>query len=46
MAAMGARVAVIGGGISGLTCAVRLNQLGIKDVTVFDTGKSLAQSLA
>ena len=32
-------VAVIGGGISGLVTAVRLGQLGITDVTVFDTGK-------
>jgi predicted NAD/FAD-dependent oxidoreductase len=32
------RVAVIGGGISGLSCAARLRALGI-DATVFDTGK-------
>jgi len=33
-----ASVAVIGGGISGLACAGRLNQLGIKNVTVYDGG--------
>ena len=32
------RVAVIGGGISGLACGRRLQQLGI-DATIFDTGK-------
>lgn len=31
-------VAIIGGGISGLVCAIRLNQLGFSRVTVFDTG--------
>ena len=31
-------VAIIGGGISGLSCAKRLQSLGI-DATVFDTGK-------
>ena len=34
----GISVAVIGGGISGLVCANRLAQLGIKETTVFDTG--------
>lgn len=33
-------VAIIGGGISGLVCAIRLNQLGFSRVTVFDTGTS------
>ncbi|KAK7500438.1 hypothetical protein BaRGS_00008345, partial [Batillaria attramentaria] len=33
------RVAVVGGGISGLVCAARLGQLGVSDVTVFDTGQ-------
>ncbi|XP_033752830.1 renalase-like [Pecten maximus] len=40
--ATGPSVAVVGGGISGLVCAVRLNQLGIRNVTVFDTGKHAA----
>jgi len=31
-------VAIIGGGISGLVCGARLNQLGINKTTVFDTG--------
>lgn len=31
-------VAVIGGGVSGLVCAIRLGQLGFSKVTVFDTG--------
>ena len=31
-------VAVVGAGISGLVCAARLGQLGVSDVTVFDTG--------
>lgn len=35
-------VAIIGGGISGLVCAIRLNQLGFSRVTVFDTGKRAA----
>ena len=35
---MSGRVAVVGGGISGLACAARLGQLGVSDVTVFDTG--------
>lgn len=35
-----ASVAIIGGGISGLVCSIRLNQLGFKKVTVFDTGKN------
>ena len=30
---------MIGGGIAGLTCAIRLRQLGIQDVVVFDTGR-------
>jgi NAD(P)-binding Rossmann-like domain len=34
----GPRVAIVGGGISGLSCARRLQTLGI-DATVFDTGK-------
>ena len=34
-------VAVIGGGVAGLVCAARLGQLGIKNVTVFDTGIKL-----
>lgn len=34
-------VAIIGGGISGLVCAIRLNQLGVSRVTVFDTGTSI-----
>ena len=34
-------VAVIGGGVAGLVCAARLGQLGIKNVTVFDTGIEL-----
>ncbi|CAL1535113.1 unnamed protein product [Lymnaea stagnalis] len=33
------KIAVIGGGIAGLTCATRLKQLGLQTVTVFDTGK-------
>ncbi|XP_076450145.1 LOW QUALITY PROTEIN: renalase-like [Babylonia areolata] len=36
---MPGRVAVVGGGISGLVCAARLGQLGVSDVTVFDTGR-------
>ncbi|XP_060083453.1 renalase-like [Ylistrum balloti] len=40
--ATGPSVAVVGGGISGLVCAVRLTQLGIQNVTVFDTGKHAA----
>jgi len=32
-------VAIVGGGISGLVCAGRLNQLGLKNVTVFDGGR-------
>ena len=32
-------VAIIGGGISGLVCGGHLKQLGISDVTIFDTGK-------
>lgn len=39
-AASNRSVAVIGGGISGLVCANRLQQLGITNVTVFDTGKN------
>ncbi|XP_064633871.1 renalase-like [Lineus longissimus] len=35
----GPRVAIVGGGISGLVCGARLGQLGLKDVTVFDTGR-------
>ena len=31
-------VAIIGGGISGLTCGARLAQLGVSQATVFDTG--------
>jgi len=31
-------VAIIGGGISGLTCGARLAQLGVAEATVFDTG--------
>lgn len=31
-------IAIIGGGISGLTCGARLAQLGVRDATVFDTG--------
>ena len=34
-------VAIIGGGISGLVCAGRLKQLGINNVTVYDTGISI-----
>jgi len=33
------KIAIIGGGISGLSCARRLKELGCNDVTVFDTGK-------
>jgi predicted NAD/FAD-dependent oxidoreductase len=32
-------VAIVGGGISGLSCARRLAELGVKEVVVFDTGK-------
>ncbi|KAH3886502.1 renalase-like [Dreissena polymorpha] len=32
-------VAIIGGGVAGLVCANRLQQLGISQSTVFDTGK-------
>ncbi|XP_062573830.1 uncharacterized protein LOC134235697 isoform X2 [Saccostrea cucullata] len=35
-------IAIIGGGISGLVCAIRLGQLGFSKVTVFDTGKRAA----
>ena len=34
-------VAVVGGGISGLCCALRLQELGIR-ATVFDTGNHAA----
>ncbi|XP_048241536.1 renalase-like [Haliotis rufescens] len=34
------RVAIVGGGVSGLVCAARLGQLNIHDVTVFDTGQN------
>ena len=38
MSAFQGKVAIIGGGISGLSCARRLQVLGIESV-VFDTGK-------
>lgn len=41
----GPSVAIIGGGVSGLVCAIRLNQLGLSKVTVFDTGKNLQFSV-
>lgn len=41
----GPSVAIIGGGVSGLVCAIRLNQLGLSKVTVFDTGKDLRFSI-
>lgn len=34
------KVAIIGGGISGLSCAKRLKDLGNNNVIVFDTGKN------
>jgi predicted NAD/FAD-dependent oxidoreductase len=34
------RIAIIGGGISGLSCAKRLVDLGNNNVVVFDTGKN------
>ena len=34
------RIAIIGGGISGLSCAKRLIDLGNNNVVVFDTGKN------
>ncbi|XP_064603386.1 LOW QUALITY PROTEIN: uncharacterized protein LOC135468857 [Liolophura sinensis] len=40
MSVEGSSVAIVGGGISGLVCAVRLGQLGIRNTTVFDTGKN------
>lgn len=33
-----ASVGIIGGGISGLSCALRLRQLGFSSVVVYDTG--------
>ena len=33
-------VAIVGGGVSGLVCAVRLQQLGFSKITVFDSGKN------
>ena len=39
--AAGVSVAVIGGGISGLVCANRLTQCGIRNVTVYDTGTTV-----
>lgn len=41
MAMSSRKVAIIGGGISGLSCADRLSRLGIS-ATVFDTGKKYA----
>lgn len=41
----GPSVAIIGGGVSGLVSAIRLNQLGLSKVTVFDTGKNLQFSV-
>ena len=32
-------IGIIGGGISGLSCAQRLEQRGFTDITVYDTGK-------
>ncbi|KAK3101757.1 hypothetical protein FSP39_006141 [Pinctada imbricata] len=40
MTSAGPSVVIIGGGIAGLVCAARLGQLGINNVTVFDTGKN------
>ena len=40
MSGNGPSVAIVGGGVSGLVCANRLQQLGISNVTVFDTGKN------
>jgi len=40
MASSGHSVAVVGGGIAGLVCAARLSQMGVPNVTVFDTGKN------
>lgn len=42
----GPSVAIIGGGVSGLVSAIRLNQLGLSKVTVFDTGKDLQFSVS